>query len=302
MTEPERFRGSFVAIVTPMTAEGGIDWRAWARLLDFHLTAATRGVVIAGTTGESAALTESEIMELTHRALEQVAGRMQIIVGAGTGATASTVERARKFSSLGADALMLVTPFYNKPPQEGMYRHFMSAADAASVPVILYNVPSRTAVDLLPATVARLSAHPSIVALKDATASMTRLRELRAACPGEFALLSGDDATAIEWLGAGAAGVISVTANIAPGAMAEAVGASLQGDAARARAIDATLQELHCALFIETSPMPVKWGLAQLGLIANHLRLPLVEMSAAHGEALLRAMRSAGLTLSGRAA
>ena len=296
------FRGSLVAIVTPMTADGGLDWPAWDRLLDFHVREGTDGIVIGGTTGESPALALEEVEELTRRALARCGGKLKIIVGAGTHATASTVARTRLLSGLGADAVMLVTPYYNKPPQEGLYRHFMAAADASLVPIVLYNVPSRTAVDLLPPTIARLARHPKIVAVKDASASMTRVRELLAAVPAEFAVLSGDDATAVEWMGVGARGVISVSANVAPRRMREACLAALDGDMAAARRIDAELQPLHRDLFVEASPIPVKWAVARLGLIGNAIRLPLVELSPAHQETVLRAMRAAGITLEDQAA
>jgi 4-hydroxy-tetrahydrodipicolinate synthase len=296
------FRGSLVAIVTPMTADGALDWPAWDRLLDFHVREGTDGIVIAGTTGESPALALEEVEELTRRAVARCGGKLRLIVGAGTHATSSTVARTRLLSGLGADAVMLVTPYYNKPPQEGLYRHFMAAADASSVPIILYNVPSRTAVDLLPPTIARLARHPKIAAVKDASASMARARELLAAVPAEFAVLSGDDATAVEWIGAGARGVISVSANVAPRRMREACLAALDGDMAAARRIDAELQPLHRDLFVEASPIPVKWAVARLGLIGNAIRLPLVELSPAHQDTVLRAMRAAGIKLEDQAA
>jgi 4-hydroxy-tetrahydrodipicolinate synthase len=296
------FRGSLVAIVTPMTPDGGLDWPAWDRLLEFHLRERSAGIVIAGTTGESPALTLDEIEELTRRAVTRCSGKLKLIVGAGTYATSTTVARTRALSRLGADAVMLVTPYYNKPPQEGLYRHFMAAADASEVPIILYNVPTRTAVDLLPATIARLAQHPHVVAVKDASASLSRLRELLAVVPPEFRVLSGDDATAIEWMGAGAHGVISVTANVVPRRMHEASTAALSGDLAAARALDADLQPLHKDLFVEASPIPVKWAVARMGLIGNAIRLPLVELSLAHQETVLRAMRTAGVTLEDQAA
>jgi len=195
-----------------------------------------------------------------------------------------------------------VTPYYSKPPQEGLYRHFLAAADASAVPVILYNVPGRSAVDMLPATVGRLAKHPRIVALKEALASVPRARELIESCPRDFALLSGDDATAMDFMAAGARGVISVTGNVAPRRLREAVAAALAGDMTGARAIDATLQPLHAELFVEASPIPVKWAVARLGLIGNTLRLPLVELAPAHEETVLRAMRAAGIELEVRAA
>ncbi len=296
------FRGSLVAIVTPMTTDGSLDWPAWDRLLDFHVREGTDGIVVAGTTGESPALTLDEIEDLSRRAVARCGGKLRVVVGAGTHSTSSTVARTRILSRLGVDAVMLVAPYYNKPPQEGLYRHFMAAADASEVPVILYNVPSRTAVDLLPGTIARLARHPRIVAVKDASASLVRARELLTSCPHEFAVLSGDDATAIEWMGVGARGVISVTANVAPRRMHEACEAALGGDLAAARVLDADLQLLHRDLFVEANPIPVKWAVARMGLIGNTIRLPLVELSPAHHDTVVCAMRAAGITLEERAA
>jgi len=296
------FSGSMVAIVTPMTDDGGIDWPAWDRLLDFHLRSGTDAIVVAGTTGESPSLTVAEITELTCRAVNHCAGRAQVIVGAGTYSTASTVERVRALSGLDVDGVLVVTPYYNKPPQEGLFRHFTAAADASAVPIILYNVPSRTAVDLQPATVARLAQHPRIVAVKEATGTRERTRDLLAACPADFAVLSGDDATNIECMSLGGKGAISVTANVAPRQMHEACAAALAGDFERARAIDAGLTALHRDLFVEANPIPVKWAVAKLGLIGNAIRLPLVELSAIHRDAVARAMQIAGLKLEGQAA
>ena len=296
------FSGSMVAIVTPMTPEGNLDWPAWDRLLDFHLDEGTEGIVVAGTTGESPALTEAEVEELTRRALNRCRGRLKIIVGAGTNSTDSTIARTRALSRLGVDAVMLVAPYYSKPPQEGLYRHFAAAADVSSVPVVLYNVPSRTAVDLLPATVARLARHPRIVAIKEAVASVARAREILSACPGEFSLLSGDDASALEFMSVGAHGVISVTANVAPRRMHEVCNAARAGDLETARSLDATLQPLHKELFVEANPIPVKWALARMGLMGNGIRLPLVELSASHQDSVLRAMRAAGVALEDQAA
>jgi 4-hydroxy-tetrahydrodipicolinate synthase len=296
------FSGSMVALVTPMTADGGLDWVAWDRLLDFHVAEGSDGIVVAGTTGESPALAVEEIEELTRRAVARCRGKMKIVVGCGTNATATTVARTRLLSRLGVDGVMIVAPYYNKPPQEGLYRHFAAAADASAVPVILYNVPSRTAVDVLPSTIARLAQHPQIVGVKEAIGTLQRARELRALCPEDFTLLSGDDASFVDFLSVGGKGVISVTANVAPRAMREACAAALAGDLAAARAIDAALQPLHRDLFVEASPIPVKWAVAQLGLIGGGLRLPLVELSATHRDLVLRAMRAAGIELKGQAA
>jgi len=296
------FAGSLVAIVTPMTADGALDWPAWDRLLDFHAAEGTDGIVVAGTTGESPALGLEEIEELTRRAVTRCQGKLTVIVGAGTHCTATTVARTRTLSRLGVDGVMLVTPYYNKPPQEGLYRHFIAAADASAVPVVLYNVPSRTGVDLLPATVARLARHPQIVALKEATPEIGRAHELMALLPPNFTLLSGDDGTAIEFIGAGAKGVISVTGNVAPRRLRDACRAALAGDLKTARAIDADLRALHKDLFIEANPIPVKWAVARMGLIGNAIRLPLVELAPAHQETIERAMRAAGVAREDRAA
>jgi 4-hydroxy-tetrahydrodipicolinate synthase len=296
------FSGSLVAIVTPMTADGALDWPAWDRLLDFHVREGTDGIVVAGTTGESPVLANAEVEELTRRAVARCQGKVKVIVGAGLNATEATVARTRTLSQLGVDAVMLVTPYYNRPPQEGLFRHFSAAADASAAPIILYNVPSRTAVDLLPSTVARLARHPRIVAIKEATASLSRAREILSACPPEFVLLSGDDATAIDFLSVGARGVISVTANVAPRRMHEACKAALAGDLAGARTIDASLQPLHKDLFVEANPIPVKWAVARMGFIGNAIRLPLVELATAHHETVLRALRAAGVILEDQAA
>ena len=296
------FSGSMVAIVTPMTADGALDWAAWDRLRDCHEREGSDAVVVAGTTGESPVLSAAEVEELTRRAVARCRDKLKVIVGAGFNSTESTVRLTRSLSRLGVDAVMLVTPYYNKPPQEGLFRHFSAAADASAAPVILYNVPSRTAVDLLPSTIARLARHPRIVAIKEATGSLSRAREIVSACPPEFVLLSGDDATAVELMGVGARGVISVTANVAPRRMHEACKAALAGDLAAARAIDASLQPLHKDLFVEANPIPVKWAVARMGIIGNAIRLPLVELASAHHETVMCAMRAAGVTLEDQAA
>ena len=291
-----------VAIVTPLTPDGQLDLAAWDRLLGFHLSEGSDGIVVGGTTGESPALSYEEIEKLTELAVSRCQGRIRVLVGVGTNSTAATVARTRTLSRLGVDGIMVVTPYYNKPPQEGLYRHFIAVADASAVPVVLYNVPGRTAVDLLPATVARLAAHPLIVAVKEATGSLVRGREMMAACGPDLALLSGDDATAIALMGIGARGVISVTANVAPRRMHEACAAALLKDMATATGIDATLQPLHRDLFVEASPIPVKWAVAQLGLIGPTLRLPLVDLTPAHYVTIRRAMQAAGIETKDQAA
>jgi 4-hydroxy-tetrahydrodipicolinate synthase len=273
------FSGSLVAIVTPMHPDGAIDWAAWERLLALHLAAGTSGIVVGGTTGESATLTDEELLALLERARQQLAGRVTLIAGAGSSSTAASVERARRLSAAGVDGLLVVTPAYNRPTQEGLYRHFEAVAAASTVPVVLYNVPSRTAVDLLPATVWRLAKLPRIIAVKEAVPSMERVRELVAQTPKEFVVLSGDDASAASAIAHGARGVISVTANVVPQAMAGMIAAALRGDREGAARLDAPLRALHEALFVEGNPIPLKWAMAQRGLIGGALRLPLTELS-----------------------
>ncbi len=289
------FSGSYVAVVTPMRPDGSIDFEAWARLIEWHVENGTRGLVVGGTTGESSTLLETELRELVAQARTTAGARAEIIAGVGTSSTAATVERARWLSGLGVDALLVVTPAYNKPTQEGLYLHFRAVAEASRVPVILYNVPSRTAVDMLAPTVARLSRVAGVVGIKEAFADMARIRELVALCGPRFSVLSGDDATAREAVQAGARGVISVTANVVPLAMSEMMSAALSGDAARAASIDSRLEGLHRELFVEANPIPVKWVLAEMGRIAPHLRLPLTPLSPRLHERVLEAMRGAGI-------
>jgi 4-hydroxy-tetrahydrodipicolinate synthase len=291
----QAFSGSHVAIVTPFREDGEIDWQAWSRLVEWQVASGTSGIVVGGTTGESPTLSDAELVELTRRARAQAAGRLQIIVGCGTNSTASTVERVRLYSGEGVDGLLLVTPSYNRPPQEGLYRHFEAAAQAASVPVILYNVPSRTAVDLLPDTVARLARLPRVVAIKEAVAQMQRIRELAQVCPSGFGILSGDDATAREAIRHGAGGVISVTANVAPAQMSQMIQAALGGKESLAADGDAELARLHQDLFLEANPIPVQWALERMGLIGGRLRLPLVPLSQRHHAAVEAALAQAGV-------
>lgn len=291
------FSGSLVAIVTPMRSDGRVDFEAWARLVDLHLESRTSGIVVGGTTGESATLKDSELRELTERACQQVRGRMPIIVGAGTSSTAATVERAGWLSELPVDGLLIVTPAYNRPTQEGLYLHFAAAAEAARKPIILYNVPSRTAVDMKPETVARLSQLPRIVAVKEAVTEPGRIKALVESSRKDFSVLSGDDATALRSIREGARGVISVTANVAPRAMAEMVAAGLRGDFAAAEKLDASLAALHRDLFLEANPIPAKWALARMGVMGEGIRLPLTPLSAGVQPAILAALRDAGVVV-----
>jgi 4-hydroxy-tetrahydrodipicolinate synthase len=289
------FSGSLVAIVTPMRPDGSVDYDAWARLVDFHAQAGSSGIVVGGTTGESATLSDAELGELTQRACALARGRMAVIAGAGTSSTAATVERARWLSALPVDALLLVTPAYNRPAQEGLYQHFAAAAAASAKPLVLYNVPARTAVDMRPATVARLSRIAGIVGIKEAVPEVFRVQELVATCAPGFLVLSGDDASAREVIRAGARGVISVTANVAPAAMSEMVAAALGGDFDRAQALDEPLAGLHRDLFLEANPIPVKWLLTQMGLIGAGIRLPLTPLAEECRAAVLAAARAAGI-------
>ncbi|MEZ5499883.1 MAG: 4-hydroxy-tetrahydrodipicolinate synthase [Steroidobacteraceae bacterium] len=287
----QAFRGSYVALVTPMRAGGDIDWKSWQRLLEWHASSGTAGVVVGGTTGESACLDDDELRELTIEALRIGAGRMQVIVGVGSSCTRTTIERAQRFARHGVDGLLVVTPAYNKPPQRGLIGHFRAAARAVDCPVILYNVPSRTAVDLLPETVQQLAAERNIVALKEAVPSLERIQELRRLLPATFAILSGDDATACRSLSAGACGAISVTANVAPGQYARMVSAALAGNVALAQDLDAQLADLHRDLFIEANPIPVKWLLQQMGMIDCGIRAPLAWLDEASSAPLRRILQ-----------
>lgn len=287
------FGGSMVAIVTPMTIDGEIDFQAWQRLLEFHAEEGTDALVVGGTTGESPTLSTAELGELVSHALRVLRGRMPIIVGAGTNSTARTVERALELSSAGVDGLLVVTPYYNKPTQEGLYQHYRAVAEASSVPVIAYNVPARTGVDLLPETVQRLARIPRIVGLKEATGNVERGRQIIASCPSTFELLSGDDPTAHELMAVGARGVISVTANIAPRRMHELCVAAVKADAARVSELDGRLRELHRVLFVESNPIPTKWALAEMGLIGPGIRLPLTPLAAHHHEQVRAVLRTA---------
>jgi 4-hydroxy-tetrahydrodipicolinate synthase len=277
-----------------MHADGGLDLPAWARLLDFHLGNGTSGIVVGGTTGESATLSDAELRQLTERACAQLQGRIQVIAGAGTSSTATTAERVDWLSQLPVDGVLIVTPAYNRPTQEGLFRHYQAAAAVSRVPVIAYNVPSRTAVDMLPATVGRIAQLPRVAAVKEAVASVARVREILERVPSTFAVLSGDDASARQTVQAGARGVISVTANVAPRAMADMIAAALQGDDTGARKLDAGLATLHEALFLEANPIPAKWALARMGLMGTGLRLPLTELAAQFHPTLERALRQAG--------
>jgi 4-hydroxy-tetrahydrodipicolinate synthase len=278
-----------------MDADGSVNYADLGRLIDFHVAQGTEALIIAGTTGESATLDHDEHLELLSRACELAARRIPIIAGTGSNSTTQTLRLSREADQLAVDAFLLVTPYYNKPTQEGMYRHFCTIADAVKRPVILYNVPSRTGVDLKPETVVRLAAHPNIRSIKEATGDLARVDVLKEQCGPEFCLLSGDDATACGFMLRGGHGVISVTANVAPKAMRALCDAAREGRRAEAEKIDATLQPLHQKLFIESNPIPVKWAVEQMGFIGSGIRLPLTTLAAQYHHDVLAAMRAGGV-------
>ncbi|WP_027671144.1 4-hydroxy-tetrahydrodipicolinate synthase [Rheinheimera baltica] len=292
------FRGSWVALITPMTDAGDIDYVSLARLVEFHLQNGTQGLVIMGTTGEAATISFKEQLDVIARVCTQVNGRIPVIAGNGANSTAEAVERTQMLSQLPIDGFLTVTPFYNKPMQKGMILHFNAVASATDKPVLLYNVPGRTGVDLLPETVAELANTANIVGIKEATGSMPRIVKLKQFCPDDFMLLSGDDASACEFMLQGGHGVISVTSNVAPKAMAQLCHSALINERRQAEQIDGTLQALHHDLFIEANPIPTKWALRRMGLItSDFMRLPLTQLEPIHGTVIEQALTQAGIQL-----
>ncbi|GAA1848022.1 4-hydroxy-tetrahydrodipicolinate synthase [Pseudonocardia ailaonensis] len=287
--------GSIVALVTPMREDGAIDHEALERLVERQVLAGTAAIVSVGTTGESSTLTVEEHTEVIRRTIDVVGGRVQVIAGTGANNTDEAIHLTKAAAAAGADGALLVTPYYNKPPQEGLYRHFRKIAEAVDIPQYLYNVPGRTACDMLPSTVERLASVPNIVGLKEAKGDLDRVRDLVALELPDFALYSGDDATARASMLAGFHGDISVTANVAPEQMTRMCKAAVAGDAEEAATIDADLAGLHRALFAEPNPIPVKWALAELGLMEGGIRLPLVPLDEWHHEDVRAALRAAGL-------
>ncbi|MGN2621782.1 4-hydroxy-tetrahydrodipicolinate synthase [Stutzerimonas balearica] len=287
--------GSMVALVTPMDAQGGLDWDGLSKLVDFHLQEGTNAIVAVGTTGESATLSVEEHIEVIRRVVDQVNGRIPVIAGTGANSTSEAVELTENAKAAGADACLLVTPYYNKPTQEGLYLHFKHIAEAVAIPQILYNVPGRTACDMLPETVERLSKVANIIGIKEATGDLKRGQEVLDRVGKDFFVYSGDDPTAVELMLLGGKGNISVTANVAPRAMADLCAAAMAGDAATARAINERLMPLHQKLFIESNPIPVKFALHEMGLMADGIRLPLTWLSPACREPLRQAMRQCGI-------
>jgi 4-hydroxy-tetrahydrodipicolinate synthase len=287
--------GSIVALVTPMLPDGAIDKEGLATLIEYHIQSGTAALGIAGTTGESATLTMAEHIDIIQFAVEQAAGRIPVVAGTGSNSTHEAIELTVAAAAAGAEYSLLVTPYYNKPPQEGLYRHFCQVAAAVNIPIILYNVPSRTGVDLSSETVLRLSEVGNIAGLKDATGDVERGGALIAKLPDTFGVYSGDDATALDLMCRGGRGNVSVTANVAAAKVAEVCRLALTGDEDGARKLNAELSGLNDALFIEANPIPVKWAMVELGLVKEGIRLPLVALSTAHQETVLEAIRQAGL-------
>ncbi len=289
--------GSIVALVTPMTATNELDWDALHKLLDWHLQQGTNAIVAVGTTGESATLSVAEHTSVIKAVVDHVNGKIPVVAGTGANSTSEAIELTESAKNAGADACLLVTPYYNKPTQEGLYRHFKQIGEAVAIPQVLYNVPGRTAVDMLPETVLRLAKVDNIIGIKEATGDLARGSEIIQKKPDDFIVLSGDDGTALELILAGAKGNISVTANVAPAQVAEVCRIGLAGDATAARKKNDLLADLNKALFLESNPIPVKWALMRMGLIQSGIRLPLTELAPQFHESMLAALSRAGIEL-----
>ncbi|MBA3479601.1 MAG: 4-hydroxy-tetrahydrodipicolinate synthase [Lautropia sp.] len=288
-------KGSVVAIVTPMHDDGTLDLERYRALIDWHIESGTAGIVAVGTTGESPTVSVEEHLELIRVAVEQARGRVPVIAGTGANSTREAIELTQQARQVGAQATLQVAPYYNKPTQEGMYRHFKAVAEEAGLPVILYNVPSRTVADISGETVLRLAQVPGIVGIKDATGDIYRGSDLLARLPSGFAVFSGNDDSALALMAMGAHGVISVTANLAPREMAQMCRAALDGDFRAALAINRKLLPLHGKLYMEANPIPVKWAMSRMGLIEGGIRLPLTTLSSAHHDTVLAALKASGV-------
>ncbi len=287
--------GSMVALVTPMDAQGRLDWDSLGKLVDFHLEKGTHAIVAVGTTGESATLDVEEHIQVIESVVKRVAGRIPVIARHGATSTSEAVHLTQNAKDAGADACLLVVPYYNKPTQEGLYQHFKHIAEAVDIPQILYNVPGRTSCDMQAETVIRLSTVPNIIGIKEATGDLQRAKAIIEGVSDDFLVLSGDDPTAVELILLGGKGNISVTANVAPREMADLCEAALRGDAETARAINEQLMPLHKNLFIEANPIPVKWALHEMGLMGDGIRLPLTWLSASCHDTLRQALRQCGV-------
>lgn len=291
------FKGSLVALATPFDEDNRVDYAALKALVEFHVREGSDGLVIAGTTGESATLEKAEHVELVHRAVELVDGRLPVIAGTGSNSTAQTIALSQALEASGADAFLVVVPYYNKPVQEGLYRHFSAIADSVSRPLMLYNVPGRTVADMLPTTVARLARHENIVAIKEATGDIDRLRDIQALVDDQFLLFSGDDFSMLAFMEQGGHGVVTVSGNVAPAQVSEVCRLAREGRFDEAKALDDTLQPLNDALFAESNPIPVKWALHEMGLIGPGIRLPLTIHAKEYHAAMREALITAGVEL-----
>lgn len=289
------FKGSMVALVTPMHEDGSIDKKSLRELIEWHIQCKTDAVIVAGTTGESATLLHDEQFDLVSFVIKQVAGRIPVIAGAGTNCTKTTLELAANAKKAGADACLIVTPYYNKPPQNGLYEHYKVIAENIAMPIILYNVPGRTACDMQPETVERLAKIPYIVGIKEATGKVERTQEIMQRCDIKFAVYSGDDETALDLMLHGAHGVISVTANVAPQKMQAMCEAALNNNRTVAEKINAELMLLHKKLFLESNPIPTKWALHTMGKIPAGIRLPLLPLDRKYHAELKEAMQTTGV-------
>ena len=287
--------GSLVALVTPMHINGEVDWSALKSLVEWHIAEGTHGIVAVGTTGESATLTVDEHCAVIKAVIATVNGRIPVIAGTGANSTREAIELTQSAKDAGADACLLVTPYYNKPTQEGLYQHYKAVAEAVAIPQILYNVPGRTGVDMHNATVARLAGIPNIVGIKDATGNLVRGQELINLVSDKMAVYSGDDGTAYELILLGAKGNISVTANVAPKAMSAICEAALAGNAELAKQLNAPLTTLHHDLFVESNPIPVKWALVHMGRMEAGIRLPLTPLAESCHNTVINALQQAGI-------
>lgn len=290
------FKGSMVALVTPMHQDGTIDTQSLHDLVEWHIESKTNAIIVAGTTGESATLEHDEQFEIVSLVVKQVAKRIPVIAGSGTNSTQSTIKLTEYAKKAGADACLIVTPYYNKPTQQGLYQHYKTIAEAVNIPIILYNVPGRTACDLLPETVEQLAAIANIIGIKEATGKLDRAQQIIDRCGQDFAVYSGDDATALSLMQHGAQGVISVTANIVPLKMHEMCSAALNGNDALAEKLNAELMLLHNHLFLESNPIPAKWALNAMGRISTGIRLPLLPLDKQYHHRVKEALQNAGVT------
>lgn len=288
-------QGSMVALVTPMTADNALDWDSLHKLVEWHLEKGTHAIVAVGTTGESATLDVHEHCEVITRIVDQVGGRIPVIAGTGANSTTEAIELTQAAKRAKADACLLVTPYYNKPSQEGLYQHHKVLAEAVDIPQFLYNVPGRTAVDLKPETVLRLAELDNIIGIKEATGCMDRARTLIEQCPKDFIIVSGDDETAVDLMLLGGKGNISVTANVAPELVANMCELALAGNADEARLINQQLMDVHEAMFVESNPIPVKWALHEMGLIKGGIRLPMTPLAEEYHTPVRRALKTVGL-------